>query len=352
MSEMVKPTAAAALLLTAMPLLAQPDSAVEKEKSYVPKLEGVVKVKLEESLYGGRARFDVRNSRLGVRGNISESMSYRSQIELSNEGRLSVLDAYVACRLKAVSISLGQQHYAFSADLARSPMQNIFANRTFVAKFATTYADTSGNVRSLGSRDIGGMLTVNLQRWIPVVLKAGLFNGSGVNNPVWQEHLNFSAKAEYGGEHGLQAAASYYSGQTPYAQRIDMWGAELRYIAPKFTVDGEVAQRTYEQGGRNTLTAAYLQGLYRFNLKPGALVRYLAPTVRYDVARNGRYESAFGQFDAQRVSVGMNVGALHKPFKGEVRLNFEKYITSRKPGNYSVDELLHDKVTLEMVVAF
>jgi hypothetical protein len=339
------------LLALAAPLLAQPDSA-KKEERYVPKIDGLVKVKIEESLYSGHARFDVRNSRFGAQGNISENMKYRTQVEFSNEGKLSVLDAYATYQLPVASISLGQQHYAFSADVARSPMQNIFANRTFVAKYAITYVDTAGNVRSLGSRDIGGLLTVNLQRWIPLVLKAGLFNGSGLNNPVWQESFNVSVKAQYGGERGLQAAVSGYSGQTPYAQRITMWGGELRYIAPAFTVDGEVAQRTYEHNGEHTLTAAYLQGLYRFDLKPNTLAQYLAPTLRYDIVSNGRYDSAAGAFDAQRLSVGLNVGVLQKPFRGEIRLNFEKYIASRKPDNFHTDELLHDKVTIEMVVAF
>jgi hypothetical protein len=352
MSKQRSLSLAGALLASALPLLAQPDS-VESEKDYTPQIHGVVKVKFENSFYGsGHARFDVRNSRFGVRGSVSESMSYRTQVEFSSEGKLSVLDAYVAYRLSAVSVSLGQQQYAFSTDLARSPMQNIFANRTFVAKYVATYADTSGKVSAFGSRDIGGLLTVTLRRWIPVVLKAGLFNGSGVNNPVWQERLNVSVKAEYGDDDGLQAAASYYSGQMPQTQRLAMWGGELRYITPKLILDAEVAQRTYEQNGRHTLTAAYLQGLYKIDLKPNLLAQYLAPTLRYDAVRNGSYSSAVGQFDAQRASVGVNVGVSRKLFKGEIRFGFEKYITSRKPGNFHIDELLHDKATVEMVVAF
>jgi hypothetical protein len=343
---------AATLLTSAVPLLAQPDSAQVKD-GYAPKIDGVVKVKLEGSLYDSRMRFDVRNSRFGVRGKVSENMSYRTQVEFSNEGKLSVLDACVTYQLPVVAVSLGQQQYAFSADLARSPMQNIFANRTFVAKYTISYADTSGKAHSLGSRDIGGLLSVSLRQWIPVVLKVGLFNGSGVNNPVWQESLNISAKAEYGGERGLQAAASYYNGQTPYASGITMWGGELRYIARRFTLDGEAAQRICKQNGaQQKLTSAYLQGFYSFFFKPNKFAQYLAPTLRYDIVRNGCYEGADGQFDAQRVSIGANLGVSHKAFKGEIRAGFEKYIPSRKPGNFHNNPLLHDKLTVEMVVAF
>ncbi|MDR1022154.1 MAG: hypothetical protein LBL94_02620 [Prevotellaceae bacterium] len=348
--KLLIPTLVAVLLMPAAPLLAQPDST--KEESYVPKIEGLIKVKFEKSFYNGLSRFDVRNSRFSVRGNVSKNTGYRTQVEFNNEGKLSVLDAYVSYRFSIASISLGQQEYAFSNDLARSPMQNVFANRSFIAKYIGSYADTAGNVHLLSARDIGGLLTVNLGRWIPIVLNVGLFNGSGLNNPAWQENFNLSAKIQYGGEQGLQAAVSSYSGQTPYAQRLAMLGGELRYIAPLFTVDGEVAQRTYEQNGKHTLTAAFLQGLYKFYLKPNTLAHYLAPTARYDVICNGMHDSAAGQFDTQRLSVGLNIGVSRKPFTGEFRLNFEKYIASRKPDNFHTDELLHDKFTLEMVVRF
>jgi hypothetical protein len=352
MHNLLHPALAVALLASAATALAQPDS-VEVKNGYAPEIDGIVKVKFEGSLYDGRTRFDVRNSRFGVHGKVSENMSYRTQVEFNNEGKLSVLDAYVTYRLPLVTVSLGQQKYAFSTDLGRSPMQNIFANRTFVAKYTVSYADSSGSVRSLGSRDVGGLLSVSLRRWVPVVLHAGLFNGSGANNPVWQESLNISAKVEYGGERGLQAAASYYNGQTPYAQNITLWGGELRYVAHRFTLDGEVAQRSCSQGGaQQKLTAAYLQGLYYFYLKPTKLAQYLAPTLRYDIVRNGCYESADGQFDAQRVSAGANVGVSRKAFRGEIRFCFEKYVASRKPGNFHSNPLLHDKATIEMVVAF
>jgi hypothetical protein len=352
MPNLLQPTLAVALLTSAATAFAQPDS-VEIKNSYAPEIDGIVKVKFEESLYDGRTRFDVRNSRFGVHGKASENMSYRTQVEFNNEGKLSVMDAYVTYRLPGVAVSLGQQKYAFSTDLGRSPMQNIFANRTFVAKYTVSYADTGGSVRSLGSRDIGGLLSVSLRRWVPVVLHAGLFNGSGVNNPVWQKSLNISAKVEYGGEQGLQAAASYYKGHTPYAQNITMWGGELRYVAHRFTLDGEAAQRTCTQGGaQQQLTSAYLQGLYTFYLKPNKLAQYLAPTLRYDIVRNGCYESARGLFDAQRVSAGANVGVSRKALRGEIRFCLEKYIASRKPANFSDNPLLHDKATIEMVVAF
>jgi len=52
------------------------------------KFDGVIKAKFETSANDGAMRFNIRNSRLGLRGNIGEYVSYRVQVELSNEGTL------------------------------------------------------------------------------------------------------------------------------------------------------------------------------------------------------------------------------------------------------------------------
>jgi hypothetical protein len=330
---------------------AQSDS-TKKEADYKPQIEGVVKVKFEESLYSGNARFSVRNSRLGVRGNLADNMRYRVQIEYSDEGKFKPLDMLVAYQMQAVTLSLGQQQYSFSTDLGRNPMQNIFSNRTLLSKFITTYADTTGAVRSLGSRDIGGLLTFDLKRWLPLTLKVGVFSGSGTNTAVWRSKVNVSTKIEYGKKKGLQIAASGYIGQTPYNQNVRMFGGELRYAGKQFTIDSELARRTYEQVNSHTLTAAYVQGFYKLDLPQNGFAKYAAPTLRYDYLQGGIHEAAPQPFDAQRASVGINFGVRQKMFEGEIRLNFEKYILAQSPAAFGAGQLLHDKLTLEMVVAF
>jgi len=56
------------------------------------KVDGTLKNKFERASDTGMSRFSVRNSRIGVQGNINTFASYRVQIELSNEGKFSVLD--------------------------------------------------------------------------------------------------------------------------------------------------------------------------------------------------------------------------------------------------------------------
>ena len=75
--------------------------------SYVPKLDGTIKAKMEVDLNGGEYRFSVRNARLGVRGNVSPKMNYRLQMDFGNEGKISLLDAYAGYQSGGFTAELG-----------------------------------------------------------------------------------------------------------------------------------------------------------------------------------------------------------------------------------------------------
>jgi hypothetical protein len=346
---------AASLVSLAATAFAQGDS-VKQELSYVPKIDGLLKVKFEQSLSGGRSRFDVRSSRLGFSGSVSKTMSYRSQVELSNEGALAVLDAYIAYRpLPLLSLQLGQQHLTINSDVGRSPMQNIFTNRSMLAKFGTSYIDTTGAVSSLGSRDIGGVLILDLDRWLPMRLKLGAFNGSGVNRPQWRDAMLYTAKLEYGKASGLWAAVSGLAGTNSYAQNIALLGHELKYVDNRFTAHGEFMAR---RGGGFTTLSSFAQGFYKFDLKRypklSTFASYLAPALRWDMLLKGVHSSIGSiPFDVLRLTAGLNMGVNYDMFKGEIRLNYERYFL---PKNFATrtanNELLHDKLTMEMVLVF
>jgi hypothetical protein len=90
-------------------------------------------------------RFEVRNARFGARGDINNYMSYRVELDLSDEGKMKMLDAYVKFTpVENLDFYLGQRKIPFSSDYMRNPAENIFANRSFVAKYIND-----------GLRDIG-----------------------------------------------------------------------------------------------------------------------------------------------------------------------------------------------------
>ena len=56
--------------------------------------EVVFKGKYEFNTESSESRFTVRNSRLGIVGNLSQMISYKFMLELSSEGKFNVLDLY------------------------------------------------------------------------------------------------------------------------------------------------------------------------------------------------------------------------------------------------------------------
>ena len=87
---------------------------------------------------------------------------------------------------KGLTVTTGQMRVPFTIDAHRSPHQQYFPNRSFIAKQV-------GNVRDVGFT-VGYTLPTN----IPITVEGGLFNGSGLTNQKeWHKEVNYSAKAQF-----------------------------------------------------------------------------------------------------------------------------------------------------------
>lgn len=348
--------------------------------SYVPKIDGAVKVKLEVDLQDAAYRFNVRNSRFGVRGNVSKSMYYRIQVDFNNEGKISILDSYVGYTIGGFDAKLGQQQYHFSTDLDRGPTTNMFANRSFLAKYLTSYYGSEVSdgkivsyVKTLGSRDLGLSMSYRFKTDVPLNLIAGVFNGSGTNNPEWGKRVNLMGRIELGGDKGLQGSVAYYHGYSPqhvkveeqngtfvtedFEQKLRMVGGELRYTRGGLLLEGEYARRYLCMEGATAMMAtALVQGYYRFQLPKCPTIDYIAPIARWDMGNNVDYLNVQNKlretFEANRITVGVNIGFGTKWIQSEIRLNYEKYLLKEQPSDFWGNKLLHDKFTLEVVASF
>lgn len=350
--------------------------------SYKPQVYGAVKAKLEVSLYDGEYRFNVRNSRLGVKGMVSPRMRYAIQIDFNNEGKVSILDSYAGYMHKNFEIVIGQQQYKFNTDLDRGPNTNFFANRSFLAKFLTTYygseLSSSGKesqyVKTLGSRDIGALASYKINSAVPLKLSLGAFNGSGTNNPEWANNVNVIARVDVGGDKGLAGSVSHYNGRTPKVgsyqpateedaanvvqqyQDMLMWGAEMRYNTNNLLLEAHYAQRRLRNTQLHLLQTVVLQGLYKFSLSKSSFANYICPLARWDMGDNIEYLSSLtkriAEFSATRATVGVNFGFDTKLVNSEIRFNYEKYMFRNRPADLSINKLLQDKFTIEIVAAF
>ncbi len=326
-----------------------------KEVDLTPQLFGAVRAKYEQSTETGIHRFNVRNSRLGVKGFTSEYMRYAIQIDFNNEGSVSILDSYVALMSGNFELSLGQQQYHFNADLDRGPSSSLFSNRSFLSKYLTTYYQ-EGSVKTIGSRDIGALLTYNSKTEIPISISAGLMNGSGANNPEWSETVNYVGRMAVGGKIGLQAAASYYHGTTAYDQLITMYGGELRYASKKYLVEAAFAERKLDYEGGQTITAAHVHGYYIFKTPSMSMIEQIAPHLRWDMGNGiefiNQYSSEVDRYDANRITVALNIGLSEKWIGSEIRLSYEEYMVGTSHTDAAINPLLQDKYTIEFIASF
>ena len=65
-----------------------------KQKTICPKIHGTIRSKYEYQTTMGAGRFEVRNARVSVTGNVLPIVAYKAEIDLSDEGSIKMLDAY------------------------------------------------------------------------------------------------------------------------------------------------------------------------------------------------------------------------------------------------------------------
>lgn len=161
--------------------------AQETKNPYLPEIHGTIRAKYEYEPTIGKGRFEIRNARMSVEGKIIPIVRYKAEIDLSDEGAIKMLDAYVRLQPKErLKFTFGQMRVPFSIDAHRSPHLQYFANRSFIAKQV-------GNVR-----DVGAAASWTFGSEAPFTLEGGIFNGSGLTNQknFWTSNYNFSFKSQ------------------------------------------------------------------------------------------------------------------------------------------------------------
>jgi hypothetical protein len=318
-------------ILTRASALSQDTARVRSE--YLPKLFGILKAKAEYDLDNSLMRFEVRNARFGAVGKINNYMGYRIEIDLSDEGQMKMLDAYVKFTpIKDLSFYMGQRKIPFSTDYMRNPAENIFANRSFLAKYVND-----------GMRDIGFYAEYKMPVELPVNLIVGAVNGTGNNNPKWIERPNVVSRLTVGHDNGFRAAGNFYYGQYLYVEDLVMIGGELRNTIGPWFIECEYVIRNYTDTlfVRQKQDGFYIHSYYNF-IPESKMIYMVTPTVRYDFTGNSVHEN---RIDVSRLTLGLNVGFDSKQFYSEIRINYEDYFEGYLP--------IHtDKLTLEFIARF
>lgn len=314
------------LLLSSNLVFAQRDST-----SYIPKVGGVIRAKFEYNSSTGKNRFEVRNARFQLFGNVTKIFSYKAEVDLSDEGQIKMLDAYVRFTpVKNLAFTLGQMKIPFSTDNLRSPGTLNFSNRSFIAKRICK-----------DLRDIGFMVTYAKEDGpLPFALHLGVFNGAGINNPAWVKSNNYGGRFELGPFKGAGLTGSYYTGKVS-GKSSDMFNFGFNYRYKHFYFDTEYAQKhTTDTTGSFSSNALFAYVLYEIPIKKGIL-RNIIPAFRYDFYTA---DMSDGIVQPARLTTGLTFG-FHKITWADIRVSYEKYL-------YQNQTDLDDKATVEFIARF
>jgi hypothetical protein len=304
-----------------------------KRSEYRPDIDGVIKTKAEFDLNHSTLRFEVRNARFGVKGKINDYMSYKVELDLSDEGKTKVMDVYVRFTPVAnLDLYMGQRKIPFSTDHMMNPAENIFANRSFLAKYINE-----------GMRDIGFYAAYKITGRIPVDMIAGAVNGTGNNNPQWVGKPNLAARVTAGPDQGLRVAGNLYYGNIEYHDHLALFGGEMRYTNGSFLIESEYISKNWTDttSVRQHEDGLYIHSYYNFNLNK-KMIYMITPTARWDFIGKSVFENII---EASRLTFGINIGFEPRQFYSEIRVNYENYLRGYLPAHT-------DKLTLEFVVRF
>lgn len=342
------------LLLTLALPLTTVALAEEKEKTdLTPHIQGTVRAKYEYQPEDHAGRFEVRNARFSVDGKVSPVVAYKAEIDLSEEGSIKMLDAYT--RLTPVDhfqFTIGQMRVPFTIDAHRSPHQQYFANRSFIAKQV-------GNVR-----DVGATVGYQTNIGFPIILEAGLFNGSGLTNQknYWTKGVNFSAKAQMFFPHGWNLTLSTQKIK-PENVGVMMYDIGTYYQSHGLHIEAEYLYKHYSHDAFKAVHAVDAFASYDIPLKK-CFFSKITPLVRYDYMTDhsdgkeyelstntdGTKVTGLKVTDAQRSRItGGLTFSINKPFISDIRLNYEKYFY-RKGVEPKTSE--KDKLVVEFMTRF
>lgn len=324
--------------------------AQEKENNYLPEIHGTIRAKYEYQPDMNAGRFEVRNARFSLSGKVIPWVAYKAEIDLCDEGNIKMLDAYTRLSpWKNFQATIGQMRVPFTIDAHRSPHQQYFANRSFIAKQV-------GNVR-----DVGLTLGYKWTDGIPLSIEGGLFNGSGLTNQkdYWTKEINFSTKMQIYLPGGFNVTLSMQKIK-PEAIAEYLYDAGIYYHSSRWHIEAEYLSKHYQHKAFNSVNA--FDGFVCYDLplrhKFFSKISFLG---RFDYMDNHSDGMAYldGQANPEgqliindsrrnRITGGLTI-SLGKPFISDIRINYEKY---HYPDGAKVKISEQDKLVIEVMTRF
>ena len=320
------------------------DSAKTKKPlpEWLPKISGTLRAKGEYQTRDKEGRFEVRNARVAFDGNVTPIVIYRAEVDLSDEGRIRMLDAYAGVLpVKGLTLRIGQMRVPFSIDAHRSPHKQYFANRSFIAKQV-------GDVR-----DVGLCASYTLPK-TPLTIEGGLFNGSGLTDQkdYWTKNLNFSAKVQWKPVKMLTLQGSVQK-ISPTGGTVMLYDGGVSFNHAGVFLEAEYLRKHYKNNAYHAVNALNTMAAYTLPLR--RVFDHLRFLTRFDMMDDHSSgvlndEGVLQTDDAarKRLTAGITLG-FAKRLAAELRLNYEKYFYDKGAAMKTSER---DKVVMEMMIHF
>lgn len=317
----------------------------EKAKSpYIPDFHGTIRAKYEYEPTINKGRFEIRNARLSVEGKIIPIVRYKAEIDLSDEGSIKMLDAYIRLQPKErLKFTFGQMRVPFSIDAHRSPHLQYFANRSFIAKQV-------GNVR-----DVGVAASWTFGARTPITLEGGIFNGSGLTNfkNFWTSDYNFSLKSQICLWRQFNIVLSCQKAKASDVNTY-MYDGGIYWENSRWHIEAEYLRKHYANDAFRPVNAVDAFAAYRLPLKRNKMA--LSFLGRYDYmsdhSKGSKDENGIllvDDPDRHRLTGGMTLSLGKGALQADIRLNYEQYFYN-KGVEPSISE--RNKIVLEFVAHF
>lgn len=323
---------------------AQETSDSIRKTEYMPEIHGTIRAKYEYEPPIDKGRFEVRNARLSVEGKIIPIVRYKAEIDLSDEGVIKMLDAYIRLLPKdKLDFTLGQMRVPFSIDAHRSPHLRFFANRSFIAKQV-------GDVR-----DVGAAVSWKFGKRLPVTLEGGVFNGSGLTNQknFWTNNYNFSFKASTVIARQLNVTLSCLKANAGDVNTM-LYDAGAYWKNGRWHIEAEYLRKYYAHDAFRPVNAVDAFAVFRLPLKKGLTA--LSFLGRYDYMSdhsNGSTDDngmlTVSDPERHRLTGGMTLGFGRKALQADIRLNYEQYFYKKGVTPGISDQ---NKLVVELVAHF
>ncbi|MDE6279363.1 MAG: porin, partial [Paramuribaculum sp.] len=144
-----------------------------------PKFHATLRTRAELSTETGEYRFQVRNARAVLSGNVGPSVSYFINTDLCDAGKMKILDAWAKLKIaKGLYVQGGQFRMCFGVDPFVAPHQYYFSDRSFIGKQMCNY------------RRVGAKVDYNIPT-LPLTLEAGIFNPTSIaDHNGWNKRLD------------------------------------------------------------------------------------------------------------------------------------------------------------------